>query len=272
LKLIGCKDTILVQVKLSESVTKDHLFCLSTREIEKFGAHSLSQVLDLFSADSSGLILADVPDGLHHLDKVLIGWRRHGQVSVIVFPFLLRDCAVVVTSHAIEAIQEILQNLLPRLLSIDEVLVLGHVVYGVDIVNADSAIVASVDKIESLVDHVHTALVQGVPKTTDKLLVGDVAIAIHIVEAHECLNLDDLGEQAIGSERLRELSLVKLTVAIVVHTAEDDAKRANTDSTSLLDLHLELIVNAADFDVKTNAVKLRHSLWELQKLIIIKQI
>ena len=72
LELISSQNTILVLVELTESVSENHLFGLSAREIEKLGAHRLSQVLDLLSSDCRGLILADVPDRLHHLDEVLI--------------------------------------------------------------------------------------------------------------------------------------------------------------------------------------------------------
>ena len=163
-----------------------------------------------------------------------------------------------------------MQNLVASLLAVDEVLVLGNVVDRVNILNAYRAVIAAINHVESLGDHVLLALSQRVSQAADELFVGNVAIAIDIVVAHERLNLDDLGEEVVGSKGLRELSLVELTVAIVVHATENDAEGTNADSTTLLDLHLELIVDAADFDVEANAVKLRHSVfvWELQKLII----
>lgn len=181
---------------------------------------------------------------------------------------MLRDLTIVVASHAIEAIEELLQNFLPRLSSINEVLVLRNVVNCVDILNADSTVSASVDEREGLVDHVLSALGKGVSQPADELLVGDVAIAVDIVVFHERLNLDNLGEETVGGERLRELGLVQLSVTVVIHAAENNTKRANTDATSLLDLHLELVVDATNFDVKADAVQLRHCLcfvWELQK-------
>ena len=121
---------------------------------------------------------------------------------------MLRDLTIVVASHAIEAIEELLQNFLPRLSSINEVLVLRNVVNCVDILNADSTVSASVDKREGLVDHVLSALGEGVSQSADELLVGDVAIAVDIVVFHERLDLDNLGEETVGGERLRELGLV----------------------------------------------------------------
>ena len=153
-----------------------------------------------------------------------------------------------------------MQNFFPGLSSINEVLVLRNVVNCVDILDADSAVPASVDEGECLVDHVLSALGEWVSQPADELLVRDVAIAVDIVVLHERLDLDNLGEETVGGERLRELSLVQLLVAVVIHAAEKDTKRADTDATSLLDLHLELVVDAANFDVKADAVQLRHYL------------
>ena len=142
-----------------------------------------------------------------------------------------------------------MQNFFPGLSSINEVLVLRNIVNCVDILDADSAVPASVDEGEGLVDHVLSALGERVPQPADELLVRDVAIAVDIVVLHERLDLDNLGEETVGGERLRELGLVQLFVTVVIHAAEKDTKRANTDATSLLDLHLELVVDAANFDV-----------------------
>ena len=166
------------------------------------------------------------------------------------------DSSIVVASHSVESIQELLQNLFSRLLAVDEVLVLRHVVNSVNIIDADGAIVGPVNEIEGLLNHVLSALSKWVSETTDELLVSDVTILVDIVEAHEGLNLDDLGEETVVGKRLGEFTLIQLLVAIVVHSAEDDTKGADANTSSLLDLHLELVVDAADFDVKANAVKL----------------
>ena len=179
---------------------------------------------------------------------------------------MLRDGAIVVTSHAIKSIEELLKNLFSRLLAINEVLILGHVVNRVNILNGDRAVAAPVNQLEGLVDHVFSALGQRVSQSSDELLIGDIAIAVDIVVFHEGLDLDDLREDAISGEGLRELSLVQLFVPVVVHASENHAQRANADTTSLLDLHFKLVVDAADFDVKADAVELRHLLRELQKI------
>ena len=153
-----------------------------------------------------------------------------------------------------------MQNFFPGLSSINEVLVLRNIINCVDILDADSTVPASVDEGEGLVDHVLSALGEGVSQPADELLVRDVAIAVDIVVLHERLDLDNLGEETVGCKSLRELGLVQLLVAVVIHAAENDTKRADTNATSLLDLHLELVVDAANFDVKADAVQLRHYL------------
>ena len=99
---------------------------------------------------------------------------------------------------------------------------------------------------------------KSLPESSNEFLVGDVAIAIHIVEPHKGLNIDHFGEEAICGKCLGELTLVQLFVAVIVHATEKDAKRSDTNTTTLLDLHLELVVDTAHFNVKANTVELRH--------------
>lgn len=128
MQLVSGKDTILVGIELTEDVAKDHLFGAPGGEVEKLGTDSLGQVLDLLLVHRGGLVLADLPHGLHHLDEVLVRRKRHGQVRVVVGPLLHRHDTVVVSLHAIETVQEFAQNFLSCLCAIDEVLVLRHVV------------------------------------------------------------------------------------------------------------------------------------------------
>ena len=55
-------------------------------------------------------------------------------------------------------------------------------------------------------------LVVYLPETADELLVAHIAIAIHIVMAHECLQLDLLGEDSIiiASSKLQIKTLINL--------------------------------------------------------------
>lgn len=136
---------------------------------------------------------------------------------------MLCDDSVIVASHAIKTIEELFQNFSSGFLAVDEVLVFRHVVNLVNIIDADGPVAAFVHHLEYLVDHVLSALGEWVSEAADELFVGDVAITIDIVVAHEGLDLDDFGEDVVGGERLGELSLVQLAVAVVVHAAEDDA-------------------------------------------------
>mmetsp|Transcript_20665 Transcript_20665/g.27882 ORF Transcript_20665/g.27882 Transcript_20665/m.27882 type:complete len:217 (-) Transcript_20665:25-675(-) len=216
-------------------------------------------MLDLLGGDSGSLIFADLPDGLHHADEVLVAGQAHRQIGVVVVPLLSTDRAVVVAAHAVEPVQEFLQDLIAGLLSVDEVLVLRNVVDCVDISDGDSVGAVTIDEGEGLVNHGLSALGERVSEAADELLVSDVAVAIHIVVLHQSLNLNHLREKPVGGESLSELAQVELLVAVVVHAAEDDAEGADTDATSLLDLHLELVVDATDLDVEAHAVQLRHT-------------
>ena len=151
-------------------------------------------MLDLLSTHSGSLILADLPDALHHTYEVFVTGQAHGEIRVVVTPFLSADRAVIVSTHAVKTVKELFKNFLTRLGAINEVLVLGDVVKNIDISNGDLVGVVTVDQCESLVDHILPALAKGITKATNELLVRDVAITIDIVELHQCLDLDDLRE------------------------------------------------------------------------------
>ena len=215
-------------------------------------------MLDLLLRHSARLILADLPNRLHHANEVLIRGKRHREIRVVVVPLLPRDSAIVVATHAVEAIEELSKDLLSRLLSINEVLVLRHIVDCIDVSDRDRTTVVPVDELEGLVDHGLAALREGVSQSANELLISDVAITVHIVVLHKGLDLDNLREETVGGERLGELRLIQLPVPIVVHASEDDAKGADADATALLDLHLELVVDPANLNVESHSVQLRH--------------
>lgn len=58
-----------------------------------------------------------------------------------------------------------------------------------------------------------------------------------------------------GSKSLFELARVKLFVAVEVHSAEDNLKRAQADATLLLDSKLEPEVQLTDHNVLVNTVE-----------------
>lgn len=215
-------------------------------------------MLDLFLRHSARLIFADLPNRFHHAHEVLIRWKGHREICVVVVPLVSRDSAIVVATHAIEAIKELSKDLLSCLLSINEVLVLGHVVDCIDVGDSDCAAVVPVDELEGLVNHCLASLSERVSQSANELLICDVAIPVHIVVLHKGLDLNNLREETVSGERLGELSLIQLPVPVVVHAAEDDSEGADADATTLLDLHLELVVNPTNLNVKSHSVQLRH--------------
>ena len=169
---------------------------------------------------------------------------------------MFSDGSVIVSSHAIKLVKESRKNFFSSLGAVDELGALRHVVNCVDVFNTDSSVVAAINQSKGLLDHVLSTLSKRISESTDELLVSDIAITIDIVILHESLNLDDLGENAEGRKSLSELLLVELLVSVVVHLTEDNTDGAEANATLLLDLHLELVVDAANFDVEADAVKL----------------
>ena len=115
------------------------------------------------------------------------------------------DGTIIVSSHAVEAVKELLEDLLSGLSSIDEVLVLRYIIDCVNIFNGDCAIAAAINQSKCLVDHVLAALGKWVTEASNELLVGNVAITVDIVKFHERLNLDNLREEAESIESFSEL-------------------------------------------------------------------
>ena len=48
---------------------------------------------------------------------------------------------------------------------------------------------------------------------------------------------------------LSEFLLVKFTIAVSVHSSENSSKGTDTNTSTLLDLHLESCINFLDFDI-----------------------
>jgi len=211
-------------------------------------------VLNLLLAHRRSFVLTYLPNWFHHSHEVLVWGKRHGKVSVVIVPFLFWDSTIVVAAHAVKSIEELREDLISCLFSFNEVLVLGNVIDCVNVWDLKSTAAVAVNRRESLVNHVFSALRKGVSKSSDELLVANVAITINIVILHEPLDFHNFREEAESWKSLSELFLVQLPVSVVVHLAENDSKRANTDSSTLLDLHFELIVDSGHFDIKANPV------------------
>ena len=137
--------------------------------------------------------------------------------------------------------------------------VLGNVINCVNVCDRNCAVAVAVNRREGLLNHVFSALREGVSKSSDKLFVAYVSITIDIVVLHKRLDLHNFWEEAECGQSFSKLFLVQLSVSVVVHVSENDSKRANTDASTLLDLHLELIVDAGYFDIEANSVQLRHT-------------
>ena len=158
LQFIGAEHAISIEIEFAEHVSQHELLCLSGGEVHELRPNCLRQKLDLLLRNRRCLILADLPHGFHHLHEVLVARQTHGKVCVVVIPLLLGDGAIVVAAHAIKSVQELFQDLLAGLSSVDEVLVLRHVVNGINVSNGDGTGVVAVDESEGLVNHSLTAL------------------------------------------------------------------------------------------------------------------
>jgi len=109
------------------------------REVQQLVTEGLDEVSDLVLIDSRCLVLAEVPDGLHHAHEVLIAGNAHAQISVVVAPLALGDLAVFVTLDALKTVEEIFKDFLARLCAINEVLVAAHIEDLFDILDAHNA-------------------------------------------------------------------------------------------------------------------------------------
>ena len=103
------------------------------------------------------LLLWYLPGGLHHADEVLVRGRAHGEVSVIVVPFLSGDNTVVVAAGTIEIVEEVLKDLITSLAALEELGVHADVVDAGNVADGKLAATVSVHHLESFVDHGHTA-------------------------------------------------------------------------------------------------------------------
>ena len=114
-------------------------------------------MLDRLLGHCRVLLLRDLPGGLHHADEVLVRGRAHGEVSVIVVPFLSGDNTVVVAAGTIEIVEEVLKDLITSLAALEELGVHADVVDAGNVADSQLAATVSVHHLESFVYHSHAA-------------------------------------------------------------------------------------------------------------------
>jgi len=197
---------------------------LAPAEIEEFVTKCLDQIGNLVLGNGGRLVFADVPDRLHHADKVQVFGDAHGEVSVVVDPFLLGDLAVSVALSAFKAVKEIVENLLAGFSPIVNILVAADVEDGIDVLDADDARAVLVHDGERAGDHIAAASGEGLAESSHELVKGDVAILIDVVEFQKGLDLPDFGEDAESVQRLGELFFVELFVSVVIHLLENNSE------------------------------------------------
>ena len=203
-QLFESEDAVRVAIKFIEQLPELVFFLVSVGDGNQPLSEQFDQLADLVLEILRLIVLGEAPSLLHHDDKVVVGRSRHGQVSVVVDPFGIFDFTVSVSAQSVELVQESLEDLVFGGGSANEIGGLAHVVAVGDVANAQLLGAVLVHDVEGAVDHGHFAAGEGVAETGDELLVADVAVLVHVVERHEALYVNFLGEEARGEQRLQK--------------------------------------------------------------------
>ena len=159
--LVDRQVSALVQVEIVKDLLQE--LRVLAGELPHARLNFAKEVGDGLLGDAGVLFLGHLPGGLHHAHEVLVRWRAHRQVSVVVVPLLAGDDAVVVPARSVEVIEEVLEDLVARLASLEELGVHRHVVDAGDVADGQLARAIAVHHLEGLVDHGHAARRQLVP-------------------------------------------------------------------------------------------------------------
>jgi hypothetical protein len=181
------------------------------------------------------LILGHLPCALHHLDEVLVRGHAHANITIVVTELVKSDNSIIVAAHAIELVKEVGEDLVLGGTALEELGIFANIVDTTDVGYGELARVVLVKHVESLHDHLFAPFGQFISEATEELFEADTATAINIVELHEGLQLNFLGEETEGSESLFKFTHVKGLRSVKVHALEYMLEGANADATLLLD-------------------------------------
>lgn len=149
--LVDGEVAALVQVEVVEDLLKE-LWVLAG-QLPNAALNFAQEVGDSLLGDAGVLLLRNLPGGLHHANEVLVRWRAHGKVGVVVIPLLLGDNTVVVALGAIEVVEERLKDLLTGHAALEELWVHADIVDATDVLDVDLAATITIHHGECLVDH-----------------------------------------------------------------------------------------------------------------------
>ena len=108
----------LIQIEVIEDLLEE--FWVTASQFEDTGLDFTKEVGDSLLGHCSVLLLWYLPGGLHHANEVLIGWSAHTEVSIIIDKLFLSHNSVFISFGALEVAEEVGQNLVTGLASLEE--------------------------------------------------------------------------------------------------------------------------------------------------------
>ena len=102
--LIDGQTIATLKVEIVEDLSKKGWVISS--QLKDSSSHLSDEMLHGGLGSGGIFILWHLPDGLHHSHEVLLAWRVHGEISVVVVPLLPSDNTIIITSSSIEVIEE----------------------------------------------------------------------------------------------------------------------------------------------------------------------
>lgn len=209
----------LVQVEVTEHFFKR--FRVFTCQFENTGAHFAVKVTDNSLGLGAVLIFGYLPCALHHLNEVLVRRNAHANIAIVVTELIKSDNTIIVAAYTIELVKEVGENLVLGGITSEEFGVFADIIDTTDVRDGELARVVFVKHVECLHDHLLAPFGQLVSEATEELFEANSAAAVNVVELHEGLQLNFLGEETKGSKCLFKFTHVKGLRSVKVHAGED---------------------------------------------------
>ena len=152
---VDCEVAALIQIEVIEDLLQEAWFAAG-----KFKHATLDfaeEMGNCLLGDLGVLLLRNLPGGLHHADEIFIGRRAHAEVGVVVCELLYGHVSVLVAFGALEVAEEVCEDLVTCLTSLQELWVHGHIIDASNVLDSDCTLAVLVQHFECLFDHRHAS-------------------------------------------------------------------------------------------------------------------
>jgi len=181
-----------------------------------------------------------LPGVEHHERKVGVVIDRRGDTGIVFFELVQRQIAIRIR---IKSVEELLKNLIDRLLARNDLGVLAGIVNLLNVIQADIAVAGDVELLVRASNQLLAVFVQLATESSQKLVERDAPICGLVILLENQVDLPLCQTQPVISKSLLEFLLVKLLVSVVIVDSKSTTDLEDAKLAAALDGVLDLLVN-----------------------------